>query len=372
VCAADISVNRAIGAEVDNAVLAKSHSGHHHATEAGLGTHVIIPPAATADESEDLFKGWRDLLRAGGLQELMARVAELKILVGLAAIGLYGIVRVGYEAFYGSLGTTPEEVGITEFTAVGRAAIGLIVLTSIATVFIAALSTVVALPLLAFFFVADKLPRGLSVRKRVVVDERRASSGANRPQGAGRFSRYVAGIGCLGYGILNLWPAIVAVFSATSQEFDGLFAGIGLISTAVGLALLVGGYGPVRLLAIAVAMSGLFVASAGYGEDLAGNVKAGDYVHPGALSTLFAIQADPVCVAWIGADRPAGVDWSTSMVLLGRSDGELVLYHARSLFPTTTRNTAGVVRIPAAKVVIGPVDRAHYRFPIHCDPSFGS
>jgi hypothetical protein len=63
--------------------------------------------------------------------------------LGFFALVIYGIVRVGHDAFYGTFGVTPEDAGLTQTTIIGRAAL-YFVLFLVATLALVGLSVAVA------------------------------------------------------------------------------------------------------------------------------------------------------------------------------------------------------------------------------------
>jgi hypothetical protein len=61
--------------------------------------------------------------------------ANYTVIVSLVGVVVYGVVRVSHDAFYARLGVSPEAVGITEATILGRAALYLVLALSAAAAF---------------------------------------------------------------------------------------------------------------------------------------------------------------------------------------------------------------------------------------------
>jgi hypothetical protein len=77
--------------------------------------------------SEDrINRSWRD-----NLESVITFVERYSAVLGGLGLLVYVMVRAAYEAFYGKLGVTPEEAGVTYLLIIARAALGIVIYLSI-------------------------------------------------------------------------------------------------------------------------------------------------------------------------------------------------------------------------------------------------
>ena len=62
-------------------------------------------------------------------------LGSAKAVLGLAALVIYGLVRIGLDAFYNALGLRPEDVGVTQLVVITRAAMGFAIALFVGAVF---------------------------------------------------------------------------------------------------------------------------------------------------------------------------------------------------------------------------------------------
>jgi hypothetical protein len=117
-------------------------------------------------------------------KEVVDRHAAVLAILGLV---VYVMVRAAYESFYGSLGATPEEVGLSYLLIIARAALGLFAYLTILTILLL-VATVVARALLGddYSVTPRDLPTLLyryeSRRKQEDARKIRRPLGEERPQ----------------------------------------------------------------------------------------------------------------------------------------------------------------------------------------------
>jgi hypothetical protein len=259
--------------------------------------------------------------------------------LGLIALLLYAGARTAYDNFYGQLDLRPEDVGITYFTIVARAGLGAVYLFGLL-----ALLTIVLYAYVPFDWISRLIHEPGT---RAVI--------------GGALTML---LGALAFLEENAYPA-----RQTPHRADLFASACGLGFVVVGLAImrrnrrgiwhkvhsLHRAENTVLLLTIFLAVAVVVIFSQGYGVTVGKQVADGAPVPSTRFSSLFDLQADRVCAAWVGSDRPASLDLSTSLFLLGEADGTMVLYRPRSRSDAkSVTRVAGPIRAPVAKVVLTP------------------
>jgi hypothetical protein len=246
----------------------------------------------------------------------------------LAALGLflYATVRLGLDAFYGRFEVTPEEVGLSQGTILGRAAIYLLVLMSMA---LAALA-LTASPAL-FLYLLGSIDRDSAMAIFVVLAEvlllaawvrwiRKRNSDIRE----GRITRYAKSI--------RYWSK-----ASTAAIFIGLQVGI------IGLAALAEKGGSLGLgLATAMILFGIGAATYTQGRKMATDVALGKELSGRILN----LRSHEVEVTWCDEQSKPGNITSSPYVFLGEGDEWLVLCDKKS---------RRVLRIPAGKALLNSV-----------------
>jgi hypothetical protein len=78
------------------------------------------------------------------LKASLGHLGDLRTLLAFVGVLIYGAFRLCYDAFYGELGVTPEEVGISPTAILLRAIIGIVYLSGVAATVLAALLVMAA------------------------------------------------------------------------------------------------------------------------------------------------------------------------------------------------------------------------------------
>jgi hypothetical protein len=296
---------------------------------------------------------------------------------GTLGFALYGVVRVAYDAFYGRLGASAEEVGLNYIVIVTQAALALLGL-SVTAILLGTITAVSVWPGLRKvvrrqLFTTDRSCEAEPASApKVVVSGAEAHGSTERskplpPQSkpvpspvvlvqilAVTLAIYLALIASVDLGLIadtldfprGLWrglalgvvtPMLVtAIVTLLFRKWHGRLPSWSLLRWAAALVL-------VGLLP-ALALSSLI------GERAAQNVERGGELHhqswlpwlpgPGA----FGFDASWVTVSWVGGNEPSNLSGSVTFIYLGIADGRAVLYCPKH----------GVTRLPAGNVVVMP------------------
>jgi hypothetical protein len=308
-------------------------------------------------------------------------------LLGTLGLALYGIVRVAYDAFYGRLGTSAEEVGLNYITIVTQAALALLGLSFTAIL----LGTITALGVwpdlrtvvLENLFTIDPSREGVESEPKFVVSGAEAHGSAEIEGGsptviersnpltaqpkpilspmvlvrvlAITLAIYLALIASVDLGLiadtLEFVPSgpwrgmtlgvvtpmlVAAVVTLLFRRWYGRFPSWSLLRWAVALVL-------VGLLP-ALTLSSLI------GEHAARKVqRGGELSHQSWLPWLpgpgaFGFDANWMTARWVGGNEPSNLSSATTFIYLGVADGRAVLYCPRH----------GVTRLPAGNLVVTP------------------
>lgn len=306
--------------------------------------------------------------------------------LGTLGLALYGVVRLAYDAFYGRLGASAEEVGLNYIAIVTQAALSLLGLSVTAIL----LGTITAL--------------GVWPGLRTVVRERFLTtdpSGEAKPApkvaatGAeAQSSTELEGgspIGARGSEHLTAQPkpmrspvVLVHILAVTLAIYLILIASVdlGLIANAPHFlpkgfwrGVTLGIAAPILLAtmvtlafrrghrriprwslltwAMVLALVGLvpaLILSSSIGEYAARKVqRGGELQHQSWLPWLpgpgaFGFDASWVTVAWVGGNGPSNLSGGATFIYLGTADGRAVLYCPEH----------GVTRLPAGNLVVMP------------------
>jgi hypothetical protein len=239
----------------------------------------------------------------------------------------YVLVRLGYDAFYDYLQLRAEDVGLTYQAVITRTALVALAL--------------VALPA-AQTFAWWETVRRLTVSKLV----------------------------CL----LTVAPlATLALIELATQLYEPgswVFTGItmGFLVIMAYLAWVMGNYGKwdqdqanpvarrsVPVFFVLVLLIGTLSAISRWGQSVAQHVQRGESVQvPDVLRTVFDFRADKVCAVWSG-DKPASLDLTRPLLLMGQANGEVVLYRPQQQSSAaSSARMNGPVRLPTDKVSVTP------------------
>lgn len=273
--------------------------------------------------------------------------------LALMGVVMYGVVRLGEEVFYRRLGTTPEQVGLTQVESIARSAVNLVG----ATVLLVAAG-------LAVSILASALQRITGGRRRRYRSD---------PSRLGPFDGEESGPPvderAWTFGPANVLSSIVfaalaiAILAAWKGVFeDRAFAAIAVSVAAFGVLLMM-----IRYLTshrrrafgaslIVVALAASAVAGVAFrGDYLANRVLDGEAVVPEWFDFL-GVRATPVCLS-PETDAP-GLDRTRPHLLLGSSEGTTVLVRfARSASPSDA-SAPGALRVPSAGLVLEPATPA--------------
>jgi hypothetical protein len=292
--------------------------------------------------------------------------------LSLAGLALYAIVRSGYDAFYSRLGATPEEVGVTQVTIISQAALGLIFLSLLLLSVLGGIGLIVGVFWAGFEQLIRFRKAGAGAYRRPVTF---GTAHASRPAQV-HYIRPMEPLALIlatllvalatfafglyvdrtygRYGLLAsdfvLWllilPALASLVTLVLWTFSSR-RDVQRIIWAARLAAVVGlAYGGFSLTGVANS----------YGQAKGQEESNGQLQELPTMGDLFQFQVQPVCVIWAASDpKPKEVVFSRTLDYLGRSDGELVLYRSYRSTEPVVGGRIGIVRLPAAKVVMNPV-----------------
>jgi hypothetical protein len=300
-------------------------------------------PESSRAASADAAKSWW-----GYLNEL---IPNAHIVLGLLALAVYGLVRVGYEDFYGTLSLQPEEVGLTYISIITRAAlvglylaVFLVMLVAVAWLLMPYLSRPAMLLVLMG---AIQLVLGIVYLAFVVSRPVSAVTGGGY-SGESTLTGESVLLICL--GVLTLTYVLVTTLSPLAWRLLPWRPILTLPSAALARAAQAW-----SLLLIATSLITSLDAFATYGTAAATRLETGSSSASFFFSAVFYFRSDSVCPVWAGNDQPSNVDLSKPLLFLGESDGVDVLYRPlRFDSATSTIRPAGPVRIPTNKVIITP------------------
>ncbi len=315
-----------------------------------------------------------------------AVIEKSAAVLGTLGLALYGVVRVAYDAFYGRLGASAEEVGLNYIAIVTQAALALLGLT-VTAILLGTVTAVGVWPGLRKvvrnqLVTTDRSCEAGSAPKVVASGAEAHGSteiegGSSTDTGRSKppptqaepilspvaliqilavtLTLYLALIASVDLGLIadtlhflprGLWrglglgvvtPMLVAAIVTTLfRKWHGRLPSWSLVRWAAAL-ILVG-------LLPALALSSLI------GEHAARKVQRGGELHhqswlpwlpgPGA----FGFDATWVTVSWVGGSGPSNLSGGARFIYLGIADGRAVLYCPQH----------GVTRIPAGNVVVMP------------------
>jgi hypothetical protein len=264
-------------------------------------------------------------------------------------LALYAIVRNGHNAFYGALGISPEDVGLTYGVTVGRAATGLVVVlcalipistlyfiplaqkwTKAETViypFLALLNASAAIVLLYVFFPEWFLGRYMDLPwyvRRVlwaipivgVIGYRARQEIKKRDAPQGRTKASPKSTGAKGV-------------AQTSRNISWAMLLIGVLSSGILFA---------------------FLSSQNTGHQLADAVKHGKEVRPYSGLGVIGLRADRVRIHWLNPKSPPFTP-PANVLYLGQANGILVLY----LIDDPVKGVGRVAYVPAGSTSLEQV-----------------
>jgi hypothetical protein len=275
-------------------------------------------------------------------------------LATIAGLVLYGLVRLGIDAFYSQLGVTAEEVGLTYATILSQAAVGLLV-ALVAAILAGSLST--AQFLVGYFFA------GKAIEEQNEGHEPEAAVVTKLDAGQVPPPWFVIVLLSIPSGILVLLSLGLVSWSVDSetQRIIGIAAPIyALVGTAISYRLAIVAARPAVpnkarwpqagwRIAIAVflllATVAALWASNRAGYRAAQRVASGQPTSRGqsyGLQWIFDVEAKCVTLARASDGTPPPGDLPTRLLYLGQSDNTLVFYSAG----------VGPIRLPAGDYVL--------------------
>jgi len=277
-------------------------------------------------------------------RRLADEAANPRTIVAVLALTLYSVLRVSYEAFYGPLGLSPEDLGLGYLELLAQAAIGIVAIAAVITMILG----------------------GAALTERAMVDMVERSS--LRPWQVGFV--YALGLLALAIGIV--------VTPADSPVFLVSLGGLGLLSVSLFIAgvpsLLreaAGGKGiderkasRSRSAVLGLLILGLGLASASFivtARHDSMTVRAGFATQPRILGLRLASWgAEPATISWITADIDKSLRSLTGecLLYLGQADGTVFLlrptrFYRRKTNTTFRRRPATTFRIPTSTVSVG-------------------
>ena len=233
-------------------------------------------------------------------RKLFDKASPILALLGGA---IYGVARVAHDRFYESLDVTPEDVGLTQTTILGRAVL-----------------------YLCFFLLASLIVLGVLVGATLLL---RAV--------LGRFSsdrNWIDWLAKIVTGLLIELPLQFEYeffFATLERRLASAALGlgmIGLVAAAIGFMRSTDSdkpkWGGGGVVAAAAVVLGMFFLAADRGEVLAERVLDGKEIS-GDNFALLNIHAERVCVEWLDDLVPADLPTNRPVMYLGEGDRWLVL-----------------------------------------------
>jgi hypothetical protein len=315
-------------------------------------------PPAREPSPEPAHPSFLAGLRAASkrIKESIGPIGDLKGPFALVGVLIYGAFRLSYDAFYGQLGLTPEEVGINPTTVLLRAVFG--------TLFFVGLGAVVVpvvYLLLSFLFIRKKTP---SSQQHGRLEDAEAIHRS--------MLRDLEWMGRIGGACMVLVGSAIAIRGWSNEVPDTVFGGLRLVilgslfglvpsappapnraeskTSAERIELRQAQRSLSRAAFVGILLFAWLLAAHTFGVARSHAVQSGASVSPNALTSVLGLRAEMVCVGWIGQnDRPNGLD-TTPLMLLGQANATLVFYRDR-----INSEAPGPVRLPASKVAVLPI-----------------
>ena len=277
-------------------------------------------------ERIDLSKPRLRLPPATTLKAALEVLQPALLLLGLA---LYGAGRIETETFYGQLGTSPEEVGLSYVTAVTRTAIG-----------------VLSAGLVIVLYVAVILRMSAWTRRR------RLGATANLPPPPSSITTEVVKFitGLLFVAVYYVWGLIdrtapVMVVAALLLAALALWSWYRWPRDRLT---------PYRVaLSLALALAGIIGSGLAAGRWNAEEVMEGRETHPNPVFGIVPLDSSCVNVVWLDGEPPTALSIDKRMMYLGQANSTLILY--QSAPPTNATVDGTLVRLPTADVAL--IDR---------------
>lgn len=241
--------------------------------------------------------------------------------IGVAALLVYGVARTGSDAFYGTLGVVPEEVGVSYSVLVSRAALYLVFVVLSLPLFAAILSILLdvrTLPLVRRWHHREGLRNGLTAAAVVLFAI---------TEGFLLFGSQLYFLTWFAYAFVFFWLAVIAeaaynwprVGRRGEQVLD---------------------YRAIALRLAWVGFATLFVIVVVY-RDLALRVRDGVPVGPVRFQPV-PIRADAVCLRSVNGPMP--LRSAGPFMYLGQADGRIVLFDYKA-------DHFNVIRVPSSSVI---------------------
>jgi hypothetical protein len=283
----------------------------------------------------------------------------VQILGAIAAV-CYAVVRISYDAFYGQLGVTTNEVGLDQATIIGRAGIALLFFALLYCI-------IILLPILlirVFDVIAPKIRSRVPSR---LLRQGDRNSNHSQPVGVSRPDRIWIALASAVW-LVTVWLSLEtprdynAVPRAYSLSALASWLGRSAIVITIGAILLycVFFLRPrmrrrrnrrtwIILVLLTTTLGAITIVGEAYviGQANAASLNFRGELEPGLLNSIFSADANCVRPHWIDKN-PKGFSLSENgMVFLGSADSRVVLYNLDSLDP---------VRIPSSLIVMEGVD----------------
>jgi hypothetical protein len=306
--------------------------------------------------------------------------------LGTLGLALYGVVRVAYDAFYGRLGASAEEVGLNYIAIVTRAALSLLGL-SVTAILLGAITALGVWPglrkVMRKKFFADNSSSEVESAPEVALSGAETHGSTELEEGSPTDSKRSKPLTAESNPTLS--PVVlIHILAVTLAIYLTLiaFLDVGIIANTLDLlprgfwrGVMLGVVAPifvatmVTLLfrkwhrrmptwslltwAVALVLVGLLPAlalSSLIGEHAARKVEqGGELQHQSWLPWLpgpgaFAFNATWVTVSWVDGNGPSNLSGGATFIYLGTADGRAVLYCPKQ----------GVTRLPAGNLVVMP------------------
>jgi hypothetical protein len=279
-----------------------------------------------SDQPRRLGGKWRLSLSESEPKSLFDVIKEIinlnPALLAAAGLVIYVMVRAAYDAFYGELGVTPEEVGLNYALIVARAALGLVTYVIIAVLLLLA---------------------GTLLQDAVSGDYPKTPSAFFQKH---RFVYAFLPLALVGIAFIYFSWILLADYFSQTLSVRVRWVLVLVIVLALGAALFCAHRlaplsrpprvnpevsRPTQVLHVLLVLAVLALAwatprlSQEWGEYKARLVRRGESPPHSPLYGVLDVRAEPVCISWISSD-PMPLDVRRPFMYLGKSNGTTVLY----------------------------------------------
>ena len=273
------------------------------------------------------------------LSEILKELKDAPAALALSGAAIYGVVRIAHDAFYRELNLVAEEVGLTQATILGRAAIYIAIAAAafaVSLVAIRAIRAVIELfPHSRWMSYAGFVAAFLTVGSPQIL----VVSRDFRLVGFLLHHWVASALAAAAFGALT-WVITLRILRQRARPHEQV--DLADVSGAPGTGTPRLWEGWLMLLSLGLLVLAVFWLANAYGEEEAQKVMVGRQPHHGTLQVL-SVRADPVCLVWTNGEPP--LPTSEIFMYLGVAGDTSVLYRY-------VGDNGHPVRIPSGQVIL--------------------